>query len=78
MFYRDAFPWLEAVGATKGKADAAVDLVHVQVAEHGTGNNYWYRRHRWGKPTYKPFGQMDEFRKELAKLLNARMDRIRS
>lgn len=78
MFYRDAFPWLEAVGAIKGKADAAADLVRVQVPEHGTGNYYWHRRHRWGTSMYKPYGQMDEFRKELSKLLNARMDRIRS
>jgi hypothetical protein len=25
--YRDAFPWLEAVGVAKGKADAAVDML---------------------------------------------------
>ncbi|KAF2027440.1 hypothetical protein EK21DRAFT_71880 [Setomelanomma holmii] len=27
QFYRDAFPWLEAVGAAKRKSDAAVELV---------------------------------------------------
>jgi len=28
-FYRDAFQWLEAVGAAKGKADAALDLIEM-------------------------------------------------
>lgn len=31
-FYRDAFPWLEAVGAAKGKLDAAVDIIEVRVS----------------------------------------------
>lgn len=29
QFYRDAFPWLEAVGHTKGKFDAALDVLGV-------------------------------------------------
>jgi hypothetical protein len=28
-FYRDAYPWLEAVGRANGKADAVLDIVHV-------------------------------------------------
>lgn len=27
QFYRDAFPWLEAFGVAKGRADAAVDVI---------------------------------------------------
>jgi hypothetical protein len=30
QIYRDAFPWLEAVGAAKGKADAAVDKISLE------------------------------------------------
>jgi hypothetical protein len=29
QLYRDAFPWLEAIGSAKGKADAAVELLHI-------------------------------------------------
>jgi hypothetical protein len=28
QFYRDAFPWLEVVGAAKGKPDAALHVLH--------------------------------------------------
>ncbi|KAF2997142.1 hypothetical protein E8E13_005079 [Curvularia kusanoi] len=29
QFYRDAFPWLEAVGSAKGKFDAALDIIEL-------------------------------------------------
>ncbi|KAF1829121.1 hypothetical protein BDW02DRAFT_536964 [Decorospora gaudefroyi] len=29
QLYRDAFPWLEAVGTVKGRADAALDVLHL-------------------------------------------------
>lgn len=30
QFYRDAFRWLEAYGAAKGKRDAAIDILHLE------------------------------------------------
>ena len=31
-FYQDAFPWLEAVGVARGRADAALDVVRLSDA----------------------------------------------
>ncbi|KZM26461.1 uncharacterized protein EKO05_0005340 [Ascochyta rabiei] len=39
LFYRNAFPWLEAVGTTKGKYDAALDIL--DVTEEALGRNYY-------------------------------------
>lgn len=79
IFYRDAFPWLEAVGAAKGKPDAALEIIDVMVPDRGSGYMYnWGRRRRWGYQSFKEYDQMEEFCKELAKLLNSRMDRIRA
>ncbi|EOA87190.1 hypothetical protein ACJQWK_10361 [Exserohilum turcicum] len=41
QLYRDAFPWLEAVGAAKGKADAALDVLHL--------GEDCFQGHRWGR-----------------------------
>ncbi|PVI01466.1 hypothetical protein DM02DRAFT_613634 [Periconia macrospinosa] len=75
QFYRDAFPWLEAVGTAKGKADAAVDLVNF-----AADSFLDHSRRRWWRTNtrYEGYDQIDSFRQELAKLLNARMNRIRS
>jgi hypothetical protein len=83
IFYRDAFPWLEAVGSVKGKADAALDLINVRVPEEGSIHSwYWGRRRGFNSnrplPSFKGYDQIEGFRKELGKLLNARMERIRS
>ncbi|KAJ4356710.1 uncharacterized protein N0V89_004746 [Didymosphaeria variabile] len=82
IFYRDAFPWLEAVGIAKGKADAAVKMIDVMVPDQGGSGYSWYlyRRRRGIVPrsAYKEYDKMDGFRVELGKLLNARMERIRS
>lgn len=78
IFYRDAFPWLESVGAMKGRTDAALETIQVMVPDTGA-QGYWtlqsrtYRRNK----CFKVYDEMEEFRKELGKLLNARMDRIR-
>ncbi|KAF9736832.1 hypothetical protein PMIN03_007250 [Paraphaeosphaeria minitans] len=82
ILYRDAFPWLEAVGAAKGKADAALDIIDIMVPDLGTIRSfYWGRRRRWenrARPLFKKYDQIEGFRKELGKLLNARMERIRA
>lgn len=33
-FYRDAYPWMEAVGRANGKPDAVVDALHVDYKEY--------------------------------------------
>ena len=76
IFYRDAFPWLEAVGVAKGKADAAVHLVNILIRDHGSYMSRWDNPN-W-VPKYDPYKELAQFRTELAKLLNARMDYIRS
>ncbi|KAF2681662.1 hypothetical protein K458DRAFT_343244 [Lentithecium fluviatile CBS 122367] len=62
QMYRDSFPWLEAVGHERRKPDAAVDIFNIRC----TGGYYG------------DFKEVDEFRAHLRKLLNSRMDRIRS
>jgi hypothetical protein len=83
VFYRDAFPWLEAVGNAKGKADAVLDVIDVMVPEEGSIHSWhWGRRRRYYAnqrlPSFKEYEHIEGFRKELGKLLNARMERIRS
>ncbi|KAJ4290236.1 hypothetical protein N0V90_010451 [Kalmusia sp. IMI 367209] len=75
-FYRDAFPWLEAVGAARKKADAAVDLIEIHVSD--VGYRYYGRMYGRQKQSFKPYDDMEGFRKELGKLLDGRMDMIRS
>lgn len=75
-FYRDAYPWLEAVGVAKGKADAGVDMVEI-VSRDATSWPYSQDGRYWA-PKYTPYKWLAGFRKELARLLNARMERIKS
>ena len=80
-FYRDAFPWLEAVAAAKGKVDAALDVLDLQVCDEDSAfSRYIYIHHRyWGpRADWKAYGELDAFRNELRKLMTARMDRIRA
>ncbi|KAF2438461.1 hypothetical protein P171DRAFT_491129 [Karstenula rhodostoma CBS 690.94] len=82
IFYRDAFPWLEAVGAAKGKVDAALDVIDIMVPDSGSIHSYtWGGRRRHAnrvRPFYRQYDQMEGFRRELSKFLNARMERIRA
>ncbi|KAF9699970.1 hypothetical protein EKO04_001873 [Ascochyta lentis] len=39
LFYRNAFPWLEAVGTAKGKFDAALDIL--DVTEESLGRSHY-------------------------------------
>lgn len=71
--YRDAFPWLEAVGAAKGRADAAVDMI--TIAQENFDRHSWYRRNR---PETDRGDDMQEFKTELSVLLGAHLKRIRA
>ncbi|RMZ71224.1 short-chain dehydrogenase reductase sdr [Pyrenophora seminiperda CCB06] len=68
QLYRDAFPWLEAMGAAKGKLDAAVDVLQLDDR---------FLPQRW--PQYQsqlPMSDIDEFKVELRKLLGAQQKKI--
>jgi hypothetical protein len=64
--FRDCYPWFEAIGKEKGKADAAVEMI--QIHESNFGRNY-----SRGNDVEEP--EMDEnlegFRQELRRLLKA-------
>ncbi|KAH7083929.1 hypothetical protein FB567DRAFT_594441 [Paraphoma chrysanthemicola] len=71
QLYRDAFVWLEAVGAAKGSVDAAVDII--QLKEEIFESRYWdgtTTRTKDGKE------EMNLFRETLRKLLGAQQKRI--
>ncbi|CAE7022840.1 hypothetical protein CFE70_003201 [Pyrenophora teres f. teres 0-1] len=69
QLYRDAFPWLEAVGAAKGKVDAGLDVVQL-------GDDFF--RRSWGHHPYtgRKEEQVEEFKSELGKLLGAQQLRV--
>lgn len=67
QFYRDAFPWLEAMAVAKGRVDAAVEVVDVKRGD------YFFEGEKC-----KSLGDMEAFRKELRRLLGDRMKMIRS
>jgi hypothetical protein len=75
QFYRDAFPWLEAMGSTKGMLEAGVDIINI-----ASGSFYMQRRGRLSRlhKNNRAYEQMDGFREELVKLLSGRMDMIMS
>jgi hypothetical protein len=70
-FYRDAFPWLEAVGAAKGKCDAGVDMLRIEPDFFDAA--YWHPAAHAGKTDAE---RTDEFMKELRKLLGAQQQRV--
>ena len=59
QLYRDGFHWLEAVGAARGKFDAAIELI--EIPERNL-NGYGY-------DDLSPDEKLEEFRTELRKLL---------
>ncbi|KAF1957778.1 hypothetical protein CC80DRAFT_390131, partial [Byssothecium circinans] len=69
QFYRDAFPWLEAVGTAKGKTDAAIDAIQVSSGtfHHVRRRRWWYYQSR--QRQFDGYEQIDAFREELGKLL---------
>ncbi|KAF2011311.1 hypothetical protein BU24DRAFT_426396 [Aaosphaeria arxii CBS 175.79] len=74
QIYRDAFPFLEAVGAAKGKVDAAIDIFDISEQNFDT-------RHRWRRTPQvtRPYEEsISIFKTELSRLLGMRMDKVRS
>lgn len=73
QIYRDGFPWLEAVGAAKGRVDAALDILEV------SADNFlnWGERRTAHVDEERDKRNAELFKEELSKLLNAHVDRIR-
>lgn len=71
QFYRDAFPWLEAVGMAKGKVDAAVDVLRIDAEEF----DYIYYRQS-NQNLLSAEEKRDQFLGALAKLLGAQQKRV--
>ncbi|EUC46244.1 hypothetical protein COCMIDRAFT_25673 [Bipolaris oryzae ATCC 44560] len=72
QFYRDAFPWLEAVGAAKGKPDAALDVL--TLGEMCLSGPWSSRSSDDSVPEHEQ--RVEQFKAEVAKLLGAHRDRI--
>jgi hypothetical protein len=70
-FYRDAFPWLEAVAAAKGKCDAGVDVLRLEPKFFDYA--HWHRNTHANKTTDE---KIIEFLEALRKLLGAQQQRV--
>jgi hypothetical protein len=75
QLYRDGFPWLEAVGAAKGKLDAALDLLELCSPQLAEDEEREYGFNRRGGDYEK---DTEVFNKELSKLLGAHMMRLKA
>ncbi|KAI4933027.1 hypothetical protein J4E85_003430 [Alternaria conjuncta] len=72
QLYRDAFPWMEAVGMARGKVDAVVDIIKL-------GQDHFDGRHSYhlysSHPTKSNDDMYEEFRAALRKSLGAQRQR---
>ena len=64
QLYRDGFHWFEAMGAAKGKLDAAVEVIEIATEYMGT---FGHRPFPW--EGLRSEETVEEFRDELRKLL---------
>ncbi|KAF2873814.1 hypothetical protein BDV95DRAFT_567806 [Massariosphaeria phaeospora] len=71
QMYRDGFPWLEAVGAAKGRLDAAVDVIELCEGNFSRNTSQASRTTHLEK-------NLGAFRAELRKLLHDRMEAVRA
>jgi hypothetical protein len=69
QLYRDAFPWMEAVGAAKGKVDAALDVISI--------NGESLERSSWNTQAGSSAPKnLEAFRARLEVLLGAQQKRV--
>jgi hypothetical protein len=68
QLYRDAFPWMEAVGAAKGKVDAALDALSI--------NGDSLERSSWNTRAVSAPKSLEAFRARLEVLLGAQQKRV--
>lgn len=71
--YRDAFPWMEAVGIAKGRADAAVDILKFGRFCFNRSRRYWAQR-LLNQQEYEE--QVDSCKETLSKFLNEQQKRL--
>jgi hypothetical protein len=71
QLYRDAFPWLEAIGAAKGKMDAGVDVL--QIDAEAFDYAYW---HQSSQRVVSGEEKREQFFEALTRLLGAQQKRI--
>jgi hypothetical protein len=71
QLYRDAFPWLEVVGAAKGKLDAAVDILRIEPELFTVPQWYGTKRQE-----ITGDGQLVLYKERLSKMLGAHQERI--
>jgi hypothetical protein len=74
QFYRDAFPWLEAMDSAKARSDAAVDVLHIG-EDCLTGSWGWANRHHNPALTSHE-DKVKQFKAALSKLLHAQQKRV--
>ncbi|KAH6876018.1 hypothetical protein BKA58DRAFT_380869 [Alternaria rosae] len=73
QLYRDAFPWMEAVGMAKGKVDAIVDIIKFNEDHFDEHRG----RYRWHTATQTSNEEMyAEFKTALRKSLGAQQQRV--
>jgi hypothetical protein len=70
-FYRDAFPWLEAVGIAKGKVDAGVDVLKIDAEAFNYA--YWRQNNQLALSGEK---KREQYFEQLSGLLGAQQKRI--
>jgi hypothetical protein len=71
QLYRDAFPWLEAVGTAKGKVDAAADVLQLALDVFNPSH-----RGQASQDVVSGEEKRDQFREELSILLGAQQKRV--
>ena len=69
QLYRDAFPWLEAIGHAKGRFDAAVDIIRVDTDIFDRG---------WRSVTQPSPDKIKAFNAELSRNLGLQQKRVMS
>jgi hypothetical protein len=74
QLYRDAFPWMEAVGLAQGKVDAAVDIIKLDETYFMNSRRSYYDSSSQTTESYKK--RIDEFKAVLRTSLGAQQKRI--
>lgn len=71
QLYRDAFPWLEAIGAAKGKVDAGLDVL--ELGDEALADNYYSTTQ---SRVVTDADRVDKFHERLGVLLGAQRKRV--
>jgi hypothetical protein len=73
QFYQDAFPWIDAVGVSKGRFDAALDILEL------SPHNFTHNDHRAKlNDAELEAKNTEKFKEEVRKLLYRHMKKYRA